>query len=344
MAAVVWLTLFLAAVSAVDRSNFKTCDQSAFCKRQRNVKARSSPYRALLESLQLSQDSMKIQLINEVNKVPLLLELYGLKGNITRIRINELNALKPRYEVPDVLIQDPPTSRLSVTGRDDNSVELSLGDESHKLILTAKPFRMDLLEGRELVLSVNSRGLLVFEHLRQRKDSIEETSRGAEEAEEEPALWEETFKTHTDILLLPPWGLDPLFVWLLAPQKYHKSTMLAFHWVLVCIFLTTKILDRGGDPYRLYNLDVFQYELYNPMALYGSVPVLLAHNARRTLGIFWLNAAETWVDITSNTAVQCPTPQTDIRWMSESGIIDAFLMLGPQPSDVFRQYASLTGK
>ena len=58
----------------------------------------------------------------------------------------------------------------------------------------------------------------------------------------------------------------------------------------------------NGDPYRLYNLDVFQYELYNPMALYGAVPVMLAHNAQRTTGIFWLNAAETWVDISSNTA------------------------------------------
>ncbi len=61
-------------------------------------------------------------------------------------------------------------------------------------------------------------------------------------------------------------------------------------------------LSSGGDPYRLYNLDVFQYELYNPMALYGSIPVMLAHNTQRTMGIFWLNAAETWVDISSNTA------------------------------------------
>lgn len=37
------------------------------------------------------------------------------------------------------------------------------------------------------------------------------------------------------------------------------------------------------------------------------------------------------------------TPQTDVRWMSESGIIDVFLLLGPSVSDVFRQYASLTG-
>jgi alpha 1,3-glucosidase len=34
---------------------------------------------------------------------------------------------------------------------------------------------------------------------------------------------------------------------------------------------------RNVDPYRLYNLDVFEYELDNGMALYGSVPVLIAH-------------------------------------------------------------------
>lgn len=49
-------------------------------------------------------------------------------------------------------------------------------------------------------------------------------------------------------------------------------------------------------------MDVYKYELYNPMALYGSVPLIVAHNAQRTSGIFWLNAAETWVDISSNTA------------------------------------------
>ncbi|XP_025911777.1 neutral alpha-glucosidase AB-like [Apteryx rowi] len=37
------------------------------------------------------------------------------------------------------------------------------------------------------------------------------------------------------------------------------------------------------------------------------------------------------------------TPQTDVRWMSESGIIDAFLLLGPTPGAVAAQYASLTG-
>lgn len=171
----------------------------------------------------------------------------------------------------------------------------------------------------------------------------------------------------------------------------------------MCVFATTRLPEcvcvcvlfcfRNGDPYRLHNMDVYKYELYSPMALYGSVPVIVAHNAQRTMGIFWLNAAETWVDISSNTAgkvgafffpistwdcfvrnswqllnfllphlfasicvqtvfgkmldyVQGSSeiPQTDVRWISESGIIDVFIMLGPTPKDVFAQYASLTGR
>lgn len=73
----------------------------------------------------------------------------------------------------------------------------------------------------------------------------------------------------------------------------------------LCVF----VCSSSGDPYRLYNLDVFQYELYNPMALYGSVPVMLAHSTQQTMGIFWLNAAETWVDISSNTAGKVVTGQ-----------------------------------
>ncbi|RYY82219.1 hypothetical protein EON63_13735 [archaeon] len=40
-----------------------------------------------------------------------------------------------------------------------------------------------------------------------------------------------------------------------------------------------------SDPYRLYNLDVFEYELDSPMALYGGVPVLYAHGVREGKGV-----------------------------------------------------------
>ncbi|MGH0149833.1 UNVERIFIED_CONTAM: hypothetical protein FKN15_035461 [Acipenser sinensis] len=106
---------------------------------------------------------------------------------------------------------------------------------------------------------------------------------------------------------------------------------------------------RAGEPYRLYNLDVFAYEIHSRLGLYGSVPLLLGHRLGRTVGIFWLNASETLLDIGNETETEGPpqkkrreVPSTELHWMSESGVIDAFVLLGPSPLDVFKQFASLT--
>uniref|UniRef100_A0A671KPU6 Neutral alpha-glucosidase AB-like n=1 Tax=Sinocyclocheilus anshuiensis TaxID=1608454 RepID=A0A671KPU6_9TELE len=340
---VLLIVLLCVSARAVDRSNFKTCEQSAFCKRQKELKPGQSPYRALLDTLELSDSRITLQLINDNNKVRLLLELYRLQGNMTRVKINELKPLKPRYEVPDVLISDPFTETLSVVSQDENSLVLSLGGKDQRLIVSAQPFRLDIVEGPQVLVSLNSRGLLAFEHLRARKD----TSKPIKEEEDKPGMWEETFKSHTDSKPNGPSSISLDFSLPGVEHVYgipeHADT------------LKLKNTD-GSDPYRLYNLDVFQYELHNPMALYGAVPVLISHSTDRTMGIFWLNAAETWVDISSNTAgkmmfgkildfvqVSSEAPQTDVRWISESGIIDVFIMLGPKPADVFTQYASLTG-
>jgi alpha-glucosidase (family GH31 glycosyl hydrolase) len=45
-----------------------------------------------------------------------------------------------------------------------------------------------------------------------------------------------------------------------------------------------------SEPFRLYNLDVFEYEHDSPFGLYGSIPVLLAHKAGATVGAFWCAA------------------------------------------------------
>ncbi|KPP64922.1 hypothetical protein Z043_116698 [Scleropages formosus] len=65
----VWLAVVLSGIQAVDRSNFKTCIQSSFCKRMRDVVPGHSPYRALLETLELSNTRLTLQLINDNNKV-----------------------------------------------------------------------------------------------------------------------------------------------------------------------------------------------------------------------------------------------------------------------------------
>ncbi|TRY55102.1 hypothetical protein DNTS_034519, partial [Danionella cerebrum] len=102
--------------------------------------------------------------------VRLLLELYRLQGNMTRVKINELKPLKPRFEVPDVLIADPITELLSVVSHNENHLVLSLGGSEQQLVVNARPFRLDIIEGPQVLVSLNSRGLLSFEHLRERKD------------------------------------------------------------------------------------------------------------------------------------------------------------------------------
>jgi alpha 1,3-glucosidase len=113
--------------------------------------------------------------------------------------------------------------------------------------------------------------------------------------------------------------------------------------------------SRGGDgnfdePYRLYNLDVFEYIMDSPMALYGAIPLMQAHKKDSTVAVFWLNAAETWIDIVkSKSAVNsmsmglAGTTDTQTHWFSESGLLDIFVMLGPGPADIAKTYGDLTG-
>ncbi len=42
-----------------------------------------------------------------------------------------------------------------------------------------------------------------------------------------------------------------------------------------------------GEPYRLYNLDVFEYHHKSPFGLYGAIPLLMAHREGQTVGLFW---------------------------------------------------------
>eukprot|EP00967_Tisochrysis_lutea_P116091 scaffold186571_cov28-Tisochrysis_lutea.AAC.2 len=87
------------------------------------------------------------------------------------------------------------------------------------------------------------------------------------------------------------------------------------------------------------------------MALYGGVPLLLAHAGNRTTGLLWFNPSETFVDISreapSSSSWLGGTPttggSTTSFWMSESGVVDVMLLPGPSPLGIFAQYAALTG-
>ncbi len=93
--------------------------------------------------------------------------------------------------------------------------------------------------------------------------------------------WEETFLNHADS---KPKGPEALSLDITFPGFDHvyglpeRATSLALK------------ATTAGEPYRLYNLDVFEYLHESPFGLYGSIPFLVAHKAGLTAGVFWCAA------------------------------------------------------
>lgn len=157
----------------------------------------------------------------------------------------------------------------------------------------------------------------------------------------EADLWEESFQTHHDS---KPHGPTSVGVDIGFPGSTHAYGI-PEHASSHALKATdgTEGSAEYAQPYRLYNLDVFEYELDNPMALYGSIPFMLAHGPAaggRTAGVFWNNPTETYIDVAK------PGPGkggVTTRWISESGVWDLSLVPGPSGKAVITQYTSLTG-
>ncbi|RMC00523.1 hypothetical protein DUI87_23137 [Hirundo rustica rustica] len=339
---------------AVDKSNFKKCNQIAFYRRQKLLHPGKSLYRVLLDSVTLSDENVKFQIIHEENKVLLQVEIYEIEGNIFRLKIDEASPLRARYKVPDVLIKEPTTQRLFISHQEAGVLVLSSANEDYKLQVTANPFQVELQSKGETVMSMNSNGLLYFEHLQPPSSGRKPTAQNEEaasdcskEKQEDLGLWQEKFGSFLDIKAHGPTSVGMDF----SLHGYEHIYGIPQHTETLCLKNTS-----DGDAYRLYNLDIFGHKIHDKIGIYGSVPLLLAHKPKRTSGIFWLNSSETLVDISTKavaehtpsssaaeTAKQRAVPLTDVRWMSESGIIDVFLLMGPTAFDIFKQFAQLTG-
>ncbi|KAL7992412.1 hypothetical protein Chor_016668 [Crotalus horridus] len=346
---------------AVDKNHFKTCKQIAFYRRQKCLSPGKSPYQALLQTVELSNSNVKFQIFNEESKVTLSVEMYEIEGNIFRLKINEVNPLKPRYEVPDVLIKEPASLRLRISEKDADKLVVVGAEQDQQIHIMAKPFQIQLISKDEILLSMNSNGLLYLEHLQSppqnRKSTSQEKESGLadsfKETEEDLGLWEEKNGNFLDI------KANVLLCLNTGPSSVGLDVSLhGFeHLYGIPQHAETLLLKNTSDDdvYRLYNLDVFGYAIHSKMGIYGSVPLLLAHKLDQTVGVFWLNSSETLVEISTKASMkvlpsQTPdvskqrvVPQTDVRWMSESGIIDMFILKGPSPFDIFKQYGQLTG-
>lgn len=214
----------------------------------------------------------------------------------------------------------------------------------------AAPAAVDVHEGKTIV-DYGEDGLAIYSD-----GSVQKKVDAAAVAASTPAPattdnkdegWEESFGGHTDKKQFGPSsiGLDIAFH-TSGASATNKRGLYGIPEHASDFLLKNTLEDNGdqekkvlADPYRLYNLDVFEYELDETMALYGAIPLLVAPSADNTVGAFWHNPSETFVDIET---------QADGRkkshWLSESGVLDVFLLLGPSSASFFSQYTLLTGR
>lgn len=226
-------------------------------------------------------DSLTADLVNKENHHQFAFKLEALVGSSFRLQIDEKQPLKPRYRVEHALKGQPQTGRIRVQRETDG--EIVITSEGNKAVIHGDPFRVDFYENDVLVVSVNAKNWLYFEHLRQKsqeqpaeqaehenqqeQDADVETPKAAD-AIDDPGAWEENFKSHHDS---KPYGPEAV-----ALDFSFPAAEILFGIPEHADSFVLKSTS-GTDPYRLYNLDVFEYIVDSKMALYGSVPVIYGH-------------------------------------------------------------------
>uniref|UniRef100_A0AAR2LUC8 Glycoside hydrolase family 31 N-terminal domain-containing protein n=1 Tax=Pygocentrus nattereri TaxID=42514 RepID=A0AAR2LUC8_PYGNA len=313
---------------------------------------------ASLDTLALTERGASLEVFEE----RLLLQIWAVQNGTVRVAIDELQPIKPRYKVVDVLVGEPRCEQLRIEWRRAGCVSLTWGPGQHQVRVSASPFCLEVVCEEEVIVTLNPKGRLCFETLQDPPSSL------ISQDEEDPlGLWQENFKQFRDIKANGEF-----------PKNYADEDVFFQHYSIIKLkpCITVNICDTGpssvgidlslhgftnvyglpehadslrlkdtsgSEPYRLYNLDVFGYKINRRLGLYGSVPLLVAHKPDRTLGVFWLNASETLGDNGPTVKWSRLSPETNVSWVSESGQIDCFLLLGPSPAQVFSQYAQLTG-
>ncbi|KAK0947779.1 glucosidase II [Friedmanniomyces endolithicus] len=373
----------------VKHENFKTCDQSGFCKRNRayadtalSASSWSSPYKLEASSVRFDKGLLTGIVTktvgDETTRLPLTVSFY--ESGTARVTIDEekrrkgeielrhnSKARKERYNEAEqwAIVGGTVLSKGAATiqGAEKGTTRVAYGPAgAFEAVVKHSPFGVDFKRNGETQIKFNGQGMLNVEHWRPKidrpapeKEGEEEKKDGEESAEvdtnvvtadDEGTWWEESFGGNTDS---KPRGPEAVALDISFPGYQHVYG-LAEHTGPLSLKET-----RGGDgkysePYRMYNSDVFEYEMDSPMTLYGSIPFMQAQKKNSTVGVLWLNAAETWVDITRSSSSANPlsfgiggTTTTNTHWISESGLLDVFVMLGPKPQDVIGAYSELTG-
>lgn len=352
-----WLWLLVTAnlAYAVKDYLFKTCDQSGFCHRNRHFSkavaadpAFESKYKIARNTVQVSEQSPDFALTGSISKLlpsgntvelPFRLTLY--LGNSLRFTIDEDRVAAATDYANSRRFNETSSwafasENIALVPKDNLSVEISALDARIKYganfeytaILTFSPPSLQVLLHNEIQVHVNSANLLNVEHLR----SLDEDPLHHLWKHESPyAMFEDLFKDSSKDSL--PLGPESVAIDFAFPGYTHLYG-LPEH----ADSLALKDTTNDAMPYRLFNVDIFEYETDSRFPMYGSIPLVMAVKPNHSVGVFWVNSADTYVDIDKLSPSQ---PKT--HFMSENGQLDFVILVSERPSGINRNYGLITG-
>ena len=222
----------------VKHENFKTCDQSGFCKRNRALADEAaskggswaSPYRLDAKSITI-KDGQMIGTIFKVleggtQEVKLPLVISFLKSGSVRVTVDEekrqKGAVELRHDSRARKERYNEASKWAIVGgleldksakgtTEKESTIVNFGpDRTYQAVIHHGPFGVDFLKDGHAHIKLNGHGLMNMEHWRPKVEKPKEESKEGEEPKEpkaaevaeivvdESTWWEESFGGNTD--------------------------------------------------------------------------------------------------------------------------------------------------
>lgn len=357
---------------------FKKCGQSGFCNRNRHFASEveklgdgyNSHYSVDISSLDIDDANgivkgVLLKQLNDGNFVDLNFNITLINNYDLRLRIDEANrekkigknvtsvVTKKRYD------EAPKWSFADGSNIKTNSFKHTLGSDKLTLVygdhykadVVLYPFQIYMYLNEELQLVVNAQNFLNVEHYRTKESEEDENSNDVAQEESKFNAYNDDFKdSKDDTLPLGPESVALDFTY----QNFTSVYGIPEHADSLSLKDTT-----DGEPYRLYNVDIFEYPVEQKYAMYGAIPFMMSVNRNAAVGIFWVNSADTYIDIRKRTAEQQSNDteklvdalksseqvvdKVQTHWMSENGVLDVVLFVKQTPAEVSKAYGSLTG-
>ncbi|EKE42573.1 hypothetical protein ENUP19_0018G0053 [Entamoeba nuttalli] len=307
------ILFFIVLVFAVNHDNFRTCQQTAFCRRAQNTK-QQFVVNGIIEQ---TSTSITLDIRNPIENTSFEMRVNGIANGIFRSRMIHVGGgVKfDRYE---------PEIGLVLTEEGIKEVPIIVEKQKDGVVLINGQSELSI-DFTSLIMKLKVNGLVVL--VANDNQSLRfETGIKTIKGEEVDGAGEEKFAQFTDKKPHGPAGVSMGYSFPLAKKFFgipeHATD----------VVLKSTGSDGYNEPYRLYNSDVFEFELDSPMTLYGSVPVIYSIS-QNAAGVFHNNPTETYVYVDGQ----------NVRFVSESGVLDEFFLPGPKPINLIQEYLQLTG-